>query len=225
MTGFGASYRQSRERFSELMMSATEEEQFRRVPACPEWRTKDVFAHVIGIAVDTMSGRIEGAGTNEWTQRQVDERHDHSVEQLVTEWAEAGINLEVSLDTLHPAISGGLIGDLVTHEQDARGGLGKPGGRNDEAFGIALDSYVRFFGRRIKENDLPGLIVRSGGSEWTLGKNEVVGDLEDEPFELLRSLTGRRTLDQVRKLGWNTDPEPFIGVFSMYGVPETELEE
>ena len=225
MSGSGAAYRSLRERFSDLVTTASEEEQLRLVPACPQWRTKDVFAHVIGIAVDTMAGRIAGAGTEEWTQRQVDERYDSTPAELAAEWAEAGESLEVALDTFHPAIAGGLIGDAVTHEQDARGGLRKPGGRDDAAFDIALDSYVRFFGRRIKESDLPGLVVRAAGKEWTLGKNEVVGDLEDEPFELLRSLTGRRTLDQVRKLGWNTDPEPFVPVFSMYGVPEAELED
>ncbi|HET7483610.1 MAG TPA: maleylpyruvate isomerase family mycothiol-dependent enzyme [Actinomycetota bacterium] len=221
----GAAYATARKRLIELMTAASPDERDQRVPACPDWRTRDVLAHVVGIAVDTLDGQIAGAGTEEWTERQVDERRDRSVEDLVSEWEGVADRLDAALDTFHPAIAGGFIGDLVTHEQDVRGALGKPGGRDDEAFEIALDSYVRFFGRRIKENDLPGLVVRSEGREWTLGKNDVVGELSGDPFEVLRSLTGRRTLDQVRALQWTTDPEPFLPIVSMYGIPAAPLSE
>ena len=216
-------YAEARERVAELMSELPEEDLTRIVPACPDWTTKDLLAHVSAIAVDTSEGNIEGAGSDEWTSRQIDERKDRSVDDLLAEWRSSSI--ESVLDSVHPAIAGGIIGDLVTHEQDLRGAIGAPGGRDSDAFEMALDSFVRFFGRRIKEAALPPLEVRAEDRVWNLGKGDPVGSLTADPFELLRGVTGRRTLDQVRSLDWSLDPEPYLAVFSMYGIPEEPLPE
>ena len=225
MPEYGPAYREARERLIELMTSLSDEELQRDVPACPGWKARDVLAHLTGIAVDTLAGRIEGAGSEEYTSRQISERQGRSVDEMVAEWNEQAGAFEEMLDSIHPAISGGIIGDLVTHEHDARGAVERPGGREGSAFELALDSHVRFFGRRIKEAKLPTLQVRSAGTEWVAGKEEVSGLLEADPFELLRGLTGRRTHDQVRALGWSVDPGPYLPVFSMYGLPGSDLHE
>ena len=225
MGDYGTAYAESRERLVELMTSLSDDDLQKPVPACPGWRARDVLAHVVGIATDTLSGRIEGAGSEEYTSRQVAERADSSVQDMVAEWKEHSAAFEEMIDSIHPAIAGGIVGDLVTHEQDARGAVGIVGGREGLAFDLALDSHVRFFGRRIKESKLPTLQVRSGGREWTAGKEEVSGSLDAEPFELLRGLTGRRTHQQVRAFAWDVDPGPYLPVFSMYGVPGTDLHE
>ena len=36
------------------------------------------------------------------------------------------------------------------------------------------------------------------------------------PFELMRSLTGRRSLDQVHRLDWSQDPAPYDGLFGLW---------
>lgn len=223
MAEAGTAYAAARDRMAELIGSASEDDLARRVPACPDWTTKDLLAHVSAIAVDTTNGNIEGAGSAEWTDRQIQERKDKTTDELVAEWR--AHPLEPLLDSVHPAIAGGIIGDLVTHEQDARGALGIPGGLDSEAFEIALDSYVRFFGRRIKESGLPALEVTAGERTWTLGKGEPTGTLTAEPFDLLRGVTGRRTVEQIRAFDWGTDPESYLAIFSMYGLPDEPLPE
>ena len=225
MAEYADAYREGRERVVELMTSISDNELTREVPACPGWQTRDLLAHLVGICTDTNAGNIEGAGSEEYTSRQVNERKDRSVDEIVAEWNEQAPAFEQMLDSIHPAISGGIIGDLVTHEQDARGAVDKAGGRDGLAFELALDSQVRFFGRRIKEAKLPTLLVRAGGKEWAAGKEEVVGTLEADPFELIRGLTGRRTHGQIRALGWSIDPGPYLPVFSMYGLPGSDLHE
>lgn len=225
MAEFADAYREGRERIVGLMTSLSDDELTREVPACPGWQTRDVLAHLVGICTDTNAGNIEGAGSEEYTSRQVNERKGRSVDEIVAEWNEQAPAFEQMLDSIHPAISGGIIGDLVTHEQDARGAVDKVGGRDGLAFDLALESQVRFFGRRIKEAKLPTLEVTAGGKNWVAGKEEVSGTLEADPFELLRGLTGRRTHTQVRSFSWSVDPGPYLPVFSMYGLPGSDLHE
>ena len=225
MATYSATYKEARERVCELMTSLSDDELQRDVPTCPGWKTRDVLAHLVGICTDTLSGKIEGAGSEEYTSRQITERKDASVADMVAEWDEHAPAFEEMLDSIHPAISGGILGDLVTHEQDARGAVGKAGGRDGESFETALDSHVRFLGRRIKEAKLPTLEVRAGDKQWVAGKEEVSGSVEAEPFELLRALTGRRTHDQIRSFSWSVDPGPYLPVFSMYGLPGSDIEE
>jgi uncharacterized protein (TIGR03083 family) len=225
MGEYGSAYAEARQRLVELMTSLSEEKLEEPVPACPGWRTRDVLAHVVGIATDTLSGRIEGAGSEEYTSRQITERKENSVEEMASEWSEHASAFEEMLDSIHPAIAGGIVADLVTHEQDARGALGAVGGREGDAFDLALDSQVRFFGRRVKEAKLPTLEVVGGAQRWVAGKEEVSGAVEADRFELLRALTGRRTHDQVRAFAWSVDPGPYLPVFSMYGLPGSDIKE
>lgn len=225
MGEYGDAYAEARARVVELMASLEEQELTADVPACPGWETKDVLSHLTGICTDTLAGRIEGAGSDEYTSRQIEERKDKSVDEIVAEWKEQSPAFEKMLDSIHPAIAGGIVGDLFTHEQDARGAVGRPGIREGAAFDLSLDSQVRFFGRRIKEAKLPTLEVTAEGRSWVAGKEEVSGTLDADGYELLRGLSGRRTHAQVRALGWNIDPEPYLPVFSMYGLPGTDLKE
>ena len=225
MATYSETYREARERVCELMTSLSDDELQKDVPTCPGWKTRDVLAHLVGICTDTLGGKIEGAGSEEYTSRQINERKDSSVAEMIAEWDEHGPAFEEMLDSIHPAISGGILGDLVTHEQDARGAVGKVGGRDGDAFEMAVDSHVRFFGRRIKEAKLPTLEVRAGDKKWVAGKEEVSGSVEADPFELLRGLTGRRTHDQIRSFSWSVDPGPYLPIFSMYGLPGSNIKE
>jgi uncharacterized protein (TIGR03083 family) len=222
---FGSAYRETRERVTELITSLSDEELERMVPACPEWSVKDLFGHLAAIATDVVEGRWDGGGSPEWTARQIEERKQRRVEEIAHEWAESGAQLEGGLDGLHPAVGGGLNGDAVTHEQDARGAVRRPGGTDSAGFAIALDSYTRFFGKRLKNAGMPAVEVKAGDKAWVAGNGDPMISVAAEPFEMLRSLTGRRTREQVLALAWSGDPEPYLDLFSMYGTPEDELEE
>lgn len=60
----------------------------RKVPACPEWTIKDVIAHLAGLAADWRAGNLAGYSGDASTARQVAERRDRSIDDLLAEWAD-----------------------------------------------------------------------------------------------------------------------------------------
>lgn len=226
MTEFGDAYSATRRRVIDLVSGLSEEEAQRRVPACPDWRVRDVVAHLTGIAVDATKGELEGVGSPEWTQRQVDERKDVPLDELLAEWEAAGSQIDGALEYFPKAAASLFVGDTVTHEHDIRLPLAHPGARDEPVIELAVDGYARWLGRRLKERDLPSIAVRAGGREWVAGKTGPAGSVEaPTKFDLLRALTGRRTRDEIAAFDWSTDPEPYLDVFSMYGMPAAPLGE
>lgn len=225
MLAFETAFTDTRRRFASLCSALTDADLKRGVPACPEWSTKDLVAHVVGVTSDVVSGKVAGVGSEEWTAAQIAARRDRSVTELLAEWDSIAPTAEAAIDTIPKWMAGTLIGDLITHEHDLRGAINRPGARDSSGVAVALDTYARFFGRRIKERDLPPLELRADERSWQLGSGEPQVSAKGEPFELLRALTGRRTHDEVRALGWSGDLEPYIDILSMYGVPDRSLNE
>jgi uncharacterized protein (TIGR03083 family) len=216
MKAFGRAYQGARERLSDLVLAASPEELERQVPACPEWTVKELVSHVTGIAADMLAGNVAEAGRSDWTQRQIDERRDHSIEEIVAEWKDVGSQVEAAMEHLHPAVSGLTVGDLVVHEHDARNALGNKEARDTDGVQVAFNSYSRWLGRRIRKAELPTLELVGSTQSVTAGKEEPVGRVTASDFELLRAITGRRTWDEVRSLEWSADPELFGEVLSPY---------
>ena len=50
-------------------------------------------------------------------------------------------------------------------------------------------------------------------------------ELTADAFELFRTLSGRRSLDQVRALAWDGDPEPNLDLLTPYPMPRPPLTE
>jgi hypothetical protein len=107
-----------------------------------------------------------------------------------------------------------LVGDLTTHEHDVRGALGQPGARDSGGLAIALPFIARNFGTAAAARGLPALRLRTADAEWVIEGTEPVATLSAEPFELLRALTGRRNVAQLRSLDWDGDPEPHLPAFA-----------
>ena len=42
-----------------------------RVAATPAWSLHDLLAHIVGVADDVVSGRVDGYASADWTRRQV----------------------------------------------------------------------------------------------------------------------------------------------------------
>ena len=127
--------------FAELIggLSSAEWEQPTR---CGDWRVADVAAHVTGQLADVVNFRLEGLGSPEVTQREVDERRGRTPAQL-TEELLASIKLAVDLgasfddaawDGPLPGGAGGgntlgagveaLWFDTYVHADDVRAALG-----------------------------------------------------------------------------------------------------
>jgi uncharacterized protein (TIGR03083 family) len=64
------------------------DEQWLTPTRCDGWVVRDVAAHVVGTMADIIAGRLDGLGTPEVTQREVDERKDLAPKQLADECAE-----------------------------------------------------------------------------------------------------------------------------------------
>jgi uncharacterized protein (TIGR03083 family) len=107
---------------------------------CSGWRAGDVAAHVVGQLTDVVNLRLEGVGTPEVTQRQVDERRGRPASELVGELNDAikqadGIVAgfdEASWDSEVPGVTGtlgfgleALWFDTYLHADDIRAATGQ----------------------------------------------------------------------------------------------------
>jgi uncharacterized protein (TIGR03083 family) len=218
-------YRGCRERFTEIVTTVPIGELDRRVPACPEWTVTELLAHQVGVAEDTVSGNLERSGADEWTAAHIARRSGVGVPDLLTEWAAVAAQLEQALEHVAPGPASLLVGDAVTHEHDLRGAVGRPGERGSDAVWIALERYVKWFGKRLKDAELPSVVVHTGDRRWQAGILDPAAEIKGEPFELLRALTGRRTIDEISSLAWTGDPAPYIELFSTYSPTRTSLSE
>lgn len=218
-------YRDTRTRLTALFGQLSEAELEATVPATPAWTVADIARHLAGVADDVVNGRIEGAATDPWTDAQVQARRHRPVPDVLAEWGERAVPLEESIDAFGPA-GYRLVIDCVTHEQDVRGAVGRPGGRDTTAAAWSLQQLVFGAGRAISRAGLPPLRIRSATDEWLLGGDaEPVATLEAEPYELLRALIGRRSRAQLRAYRWDGDPEPYLDVLPVFPAAATDIVE
>lgn len=180
------------------------------VPACPAWTVRELLAHVTGVAADVIAGRLGEAGTQPWVDAQLAARTDATLEEILAEWRETGPAVDEICAALGDAIAQ-LIFDSVTHEQDLRGALGEPGGR-DGALDIAIGWVTSAWAGQ--PASVGALQLRAGPTEVVLGDGPPTATVTLPPFEALRSLTGRRSLDQLRGYDWDGDPEPWLAAFT-----------
>ena len=225
MTEASSAYRRCRERIGEIAANLGPVDLARTVPACPEWTVTDLIAHLVGVAEDFAAGNFDKAGSDGWMKAQIARRSKLAMPALIEDWDALSRHLDPSLDEVHPGVAAMLIGDAVTHEHDLRGAVNLPGARNSDAMWIALDRNVRRFGKRIKDAELPSVAVPCEGREWQAGILEPSVELEAECFELLRALTGRRTIQEITALAWTGDPKPYIELVSNYPVARNSLKE
>lgn len=218
-------YAEVRERLCGLVSSLEAGAENTMTPGCPEWRVRDVLAHVAGSAAELAGGRFPTGGVEEWIADQVKSRSDKSIDDLVAEWTDAAPGFESLLTTMPGIMSGALTGDAVTHEQDIRAAIGKPGARDGAALGLVLDYYAEQLGTRISGAGHGALRIRRGSGEVVVGEGDPAATVTTDDFELLRALTGRRTNDQIAAYEWEGDASPYLEIFSNYGMPEAPITE
>ena len=217
-------YAESRERIVGLVRDLDDDAVRRQVPGTPEWTVHDVVAHLAAIPTDVMAGRLTGPPSPEETGRQVDERRERTVAELLEEWA-GGIGpiLDGARAGLVPAP---LAIDAVTHEQDLRGALHAAHLDDDGALRFAATGYTVGVGRRLKQAGLPALRLRdpARGFDATAGRGEPAATVSGTEFELFRAMAGRRSRSQVAALGWSVDPAPYLDCFCIFGpLPEADI--
>jgi uncharacterized protein (TIGR03083 family) len=195
-----------------------------KAPACPRWTVKDVYAHQSGAAADILAGRLDGVATDAWTGRQVAERADWPFAAVVAELAEAGAQLDPILVELGDAIDKRLVIDQWTHEQDVRGALDRPGGRDAPVVAFAGHVMMRGFGRGWASRGLAPARVVADSAEWLLGEGDPVATLRVADFELVRILVGRRSRAQVLAQ-WEGDGSAFVDHLVAFQHAEADIRE
>lgn len=213
-------YSGTHRRAAQLVCDLPSRELFRTVPGCPKWRVQDLVAHLSGLAHDVQTGNLEGAGTEPWTARQVAERIDHTLPELLAEW---GVS-DPSVQAVAVAAPRTII-DCVVHEHDLRGALGIAGPSEPGAVEFVLGAVLERLGPRLDEAGVESLRLRvDGGEEQVHGTGAPGAALEVDSYELFRSLFGRRSPAQVRAYAWTGDPERYIEMWSFFGpLPETDV--
>src|SRR5205814_575356 len=109
---------------------------------------------------------------------------------ILDEWSEHAPQVEPLLDTVGE-IGRQAVADVVSHEHDVRTALNRPGGRSTDAVGIGLMFAAARLVEAAEERGV-SLRVESDTTEFGHGRADVT--LRGDPFELLRAITGRRSI-------------------------------
>jgi hypothetical protein len=185
------------------------------VPACPGWTVHGVASHLCGIAVDAVAGRISGIPDDEWTAGQVDARLGVPIEEVLDEWAPHVATIAAGLDDRR--IPPPAAADVLVHEGDLAEALADPVPPED-----GWRDAARLLCRgKVRGIDRAGtLTVRCGGEEWTGGSggDGPVAAVEVAPWEFLRGVFSRRSVDQMRAWAWEGDPGPWLEPLTVFGL-------
>lgn len=212
-------YTTERHRLVEQLRHLTPAQVGTTVPACPAWTVKDVVAHLSGLVAETLARVPPPRGSDEATARQVGDRADSTLVQILHEW-ETNTTALGPLARTDPVYTMALTSDLVVHGHDIAEALGLPIDRRSRATVMAADRYLALLQERAAEQLDLALTVNLVGVGVRAAHHEMVTAvrLDVDPFTFLRCVTGRRTRAEVEALAWSGDPSLVISTcFGQYG--------
>ena len=214
-------YLDAKQRIGEFVRELSPDELAATVPSCPEWTVKDVVAHLAGGAEDFVAGTADGSP--EWTAGHVRARKDASIDEILAEW-------DGTAPDVVPVIEGSermfvIPLDAVTHEQDVRNAVGKPGARDNEGIDWGLQKALGAGGGMLAKQGAPGLRIVAGDDEWLVGDGDPQASVQVDRYELFRTVLGRRSEAQVRAWPWKGDPAPYLKGLSVFGLCSRDVTE
>jgi uncharacterized protein (TIGR03083 family) len=218
-------YRETWERMATMGRSLDEATGSQVCHATPEWSVKDVYAHQAGVAADVLAGRLDGVATDPWTARQVAERTDVPLHQILDEWDATAPQLVEAVRALGDDVDPRLLIDQWIHEQDVRHTVGVPGGRDSAAARFSQPILVGGFAHSVQRADLAPLLLELDDTATLVGTGDPVGSLRVGGFELMRAIMGRRSPAEVEAWDWPVDPRPYIDVLFFFGPRRDPLDE
>jgi uncharacterized protein (TIGR03083 family) len=195
------------------------------VAACPDWRIRDVVAHLVGITADLNAGHLPGPDedSEDWTARQVATRGGATIAELLHEWELEAPRFEEGLTLFGYELGSHFLGDLLQHVSDIRATLGVDRVTDDLTLAVALDFYADATHRSLSDDADGGVALVLGEDRLTLGPSPVVAEVVTDRFEAFRVLGGRRSLAQIRALHWAGDVDRVAHRLSRYPVPTVDL--
>lgn len=221
MTDLFVTYDATRARMLELARSVGPDALEVTVPACPDWTARHLLAHCVSMPAAIGAGDLPSGDLDAWISAICAARADRTVDELAAEWSSVD-------DTIRSMVTGGgavLFDDLVVHEHDLRGALGRPDhGALDASVSVprSLASCVT----ELEARGLGAIEVCSDAGSWRSHDAPVGWVLEVTPWEAVRVLYSRRTAEEVRALGGSDDLEPYIALLDDHlPLPRTSLAE
>lgn len=203
-----------------MVRAASTDELDRTVAPTPAWRVRDVLAHVVGITADMNALDFDVEDPEAWTARQVERRRGHTIEAIVEEWDREAQTFEEGLRQFGYELGAHYVGDLYTHLQDVRTTLGVGIERDPVTVLVALDFYLDALDEVLRAERAGAVEVVAGDEHHVAGGDEPVASVRGDAFEILRCLSGRRSLDQIRALDWTGDVERMAPLLSRYPLPD-----
>jgi uncharacterized protein (TIGR03083 family) len=217
-----------RARVTATLERLTADDLARAVPACPAWTVHDLVGHFVGEARDLANGNIEGAGTDPWTDGQVQWARTRSLDELLSSWSETGPTVEAVLPHAPASPAAQLVFDVCTHEQDLAGALGTVANRDHDQLPVALGFMANLLDGYTRGVGLAAVELVTPQERWLAGDGDAGIRIEGTRFDLLRGLGGRRTRAEVDALVTLGSFEPFAVLFgegSPIHLPERSLGE
>ena len=214
---YAAVYRGVRVRIAALVCELPEETLEFVAPATPEWRVREVVAHLAGATADIVSDNLADVASDEWTAAQVDARRDVPIGEVLNEWARCSAIVEPMIARFDPPMRAMLLTDAVTHEHDVRGALGVPGERDSDAIGYAFRGVSGGIGAQ--RGDTGALRIRHDAGESVVGAGEPTATVRTTRFEIVRASVGRRSRGQIAAWDWEGDSRPESVVLARFAPP------
>jgi hypothetical protein len=119
-----------------------------------------------------------------------------------------------------------LVMDAFTHEVDIRYALGAEPPAEHPAFAGSFQVLASGLADSMTAHHLPALRLSTGSTQWIVGDGEPAATVTADSFDLVRSLAGRRTHEQIAALDWDRDPNPWLPAFGWgpFIPPESPVE-
>ena len=218
-TDQGTIYRGIRLRITALVRELPEATLDGLAPATPEWRVRDLVAHLAGGTADIVAGNLADVASDDWTSAQVEARRDIRIGDVLDEWARCSAIVEPMIAKFDPLMRAMLLTDAVTHEHDLRGALGAPGERESDAIAYAFRGVAGGIGRQ--RGDAGALRILHEAGETVVGAGEPTATVQTTRFEGVRAGVGRRSYDQIAAWDWEGDSRREAVVLARFAPPRT----
>lgn len=195
-------YADCRDRLISVGPSLSTEQRAAPLLATPPWVVVDAYRHLAGVCADVLDGRMEGAGSSEWTATQLADRQDLSLEEVSAEWTSRAEEIEAAIATAGVKMSF-MAFDAWTHAQDVRAAAGLQCIRDEQQVALLAAAALGVFSRVYPSKGGPTLrVVVDGGDGVILGEGDPVVALRTTAYELMRIVFGRRSRAQVEQADW-----------------------
>lgn len=214
-----AGFREERERLVEYLQTL-DDTAWETPSLCEGWTVRELYAHLVANAADAAAFRVEGMGSPEFNQRQVDERADRTPQQLLEEHAEQAALLDGIAESMTPetweselpGFDGRTLGwgvqrlleDIWVHAQDIRIPLGAP-----MTSGPGLDATLEVIASELPERlrrHAPAVAVvelAAGGQAFKAVASEggAAVRISGDPGAIALVATGRLSLSEATQSG------------------------